>query len=194
MADEEIEKAILFYIIFQNEEYELTEADFVNEKNKKIIQTINELRLEKQEISLLTIDEKLRNADMLEYLSHLGDYIRLSTPQYIYKKLKEYTKKRQIFYLAQKIQTEIGTQTRINDIKTDVYIEKIIADLQKIEFQTEKEESFTMQVVDTLTIIEKNINKKEDYSLYTGFFDLDNLTDGLHNGELTVVGARPRSR
>ena len=54
-----------------------------------------------------------------------------------------------------------------------------------------KENNFVEQISSTLELIEKNLNKKEDYSLYTGFFDLDAITDGLHNGELTVVGARP---
>lgn len=193
MYDVEIEKAMLFYIIFDNEQYELTEKDFVDERNKKIIKAINELKIQKQEVSLLTLNEKIKECAMLEYLAHLGDYIRTSTPQMVYKRLKEYTKKRQIFNLAQKIQMEIGMENgrKIENIEADVYIEKIITELQKIEFQTEHEENFTMQVIDTMTFIENSINKKEDYSLYTAFFDLDDLTDGLHNGELTVIGARP---
>lgn len=193
MYDTEIEKAMLFYIIFDNEQYELTEKDFVDERNKKIIKTINELKIQKQEVSLLALNEKMKDYAMLEYVAHLGDYIQTSTPQMVYKRLKEYTKKRQIFNLAQKIQMEIGMENerKIENIEADVYIEKMISELQKIEFQTEHEENFTMQVIDTMTFIEQSINKKEDYSLYTGFFDLDDLTDGLHNGELTVVGARP---
>lgn len=48
------------------------------------------------------------------------------------------------------------------------------------------------QIVDTATEIEKNYNKRNDYSLYTGIYDLDDLTCGLHNKELTIIGARPR--
>ena len=45
--------------------------------------------------------------------------------------------------------------------------------------------------------IEKTIRKlknKNDYSLYTGISDLDDKILGLHNGELTIIGARPRCR
>ena len=94
--------------------------------------------------------------------------------------------KRQIFNLAKQIQMEVRDEEEI-----DVYAEKTISKIQKIEFQTEKENNFTEQISTVLELIEKNLNKKEDHSLYTGFFDLDAITDGLHNGELTVIGARP---
>ncbi len=35
MNDEEIEKAVLFYIIFKNELFDLSEKDFTNQCNKK---------------------------------------------------------------------------------------------------------------------------------------------------------------
>ena len=44
MNDEEIEKAVLFYIIFKNELFDLSEKDFTNQCNKKIINAINELK------------------------------------------------------------------------------------------------------------------------------------------------------
>ena len=185
MYDEEIERAILFYVIFEKREFELTEEDFSIQIHKKIINAIRKLKLEKKEVSMISINEILEE-DSIRYLAFLNTYIAGTDADAIYESLKEYTKKRQVFNLANKIINEIK-----NSDNSDIYIEKIISDLQKIEFQTNKEESFVSQVVETAKTIEKKINKKEDLSLYTGFFDLDDLTDGLHDGELTVVGARP---
>lgn len=188
MNDEEIEKAVLFYIIFENEIFDLSEKDFTNQCNKKIINAINELKARQEEISMLTVQSKINSEPdkVLKYLSGLGDYIRKTSAQTAYEMLKDKTKKRELLELAKKIQKEIE---QIEDI--DVYLEKSISELQKIEFQTEKEENFIDEVAKTATKIEQNINKKQDYSYYTGFFDLDDLTDGLHKGELTIVGARP---
>lgn len=188
MYDEEIEKAILFYMIFQGEQFELTEKDFINTTNQKIIKAINELKLQKEEISMLTVKNKIdeKSNEILRYLAFIGDYVSRTSPQTAYKILKEYTKKREVFNLAKQMQMEVRN---IED--SDIFIEKAISELQKIEFQTEKDESFAEQVAKTAEMIETSIRKKKSYDYYTGFFDLDALTDGLHQGELTVIGARP---
>jgi len=192
MYDEEIEKAMLFYAIFHGEQFELTEKDFINPTHKKIIQAINKLKKKKEEISILTIKNEINDnssSSILAYLSILGEYVSNSSPETIYKILKDYTKKREIFNLAQRIQIEIKEAESPN-----LFIEKTIADLQQIEFQTQQEEDFISQVVKTIELIEKNMTNKKNYDLHTGIFDLDALTDGLHEGELTVIGARPRCR
>lgn len=187
MYDNEIEKAILYYMIFQEEEFNITEVDFVNVVNQKIIKAINELKARKEEVSILAISTKVKDEkDIINYIATLDDYIATSTPETIYKILKEYTKKRQAFRLSREIQETVKNAENI-----DIYIEKIIKQLQNIEFQTEKEVDFKEQIIKTIQDIENNINKTEDRSLYTGYFDLDSLTDGLHNGEFTVIGARP---
>lgn len=190
MADEEIEKAVLFYIIFKNEEFNVTENDFISDKNKQILKAIKELKLKKEEVSMLTIKNKLNSKDdkILKYLSDLGTYIYKTTPQTAYEILKDNTKKREILTLSRKIQKEL-----IKEEEVDIYIEKLISELQKIEFQVQKEESFTNMLAKTAKTIEENINKQKNYDYHTGFFDLDGLTDGLHGGELTIIGARPRS-
>lgn len=189
MFDDEIEKAVLFYLIFDDKDADLTEADFLNPAHKKIINAINILKVRKEERTILTvrnaIDENSNQA--LEYLANLGNYISNTSFETAYKLLKKYTKKRQVVDLARKILIEIN-----EDEDPDVFIEKQMSQLQKIEYQTEVDNNFVQQVADTVGEIEKNINVKKNYDLYTGIYDLDDLTDGLHNGELTIIGARPR--
>lgn len=191
MIDEEIEKAILFYIIFDNEEFDLTQKDFTNKENKKIIKAINELKAKKEEISMLTIKNKIdaTNQEILIYLSNLGQYTYQTKPYTAYKILKDKTKKRELLELTRQIAKQIKDIENI-----DIYIEKVIGKLEKIQSQTQEEETFVELVSKTADLIEKNINKKKNYDFYTGFFELDSITDGLHEGELTIIGARPRSR
>lgn len=190
MIDEDIEKAILFYMIFENEEFDVTEKDFTSKENKKIIKAIKVLKSKQEEVSMLTIKNKInsQNSKILKYISNLGQYIYKTNPQSAYKILKDNTKKRELFELTREIREKIATENEI-----DIYIQKLTTALQEIEAQTQKEDIFIDLVSKTAKQIEENITKKKNNDYYTGFFDLDALTDGLHGGELTIIGARPRS-
>lgn len=188
MWDEELEKAMLFYVIFEKEDYLLDQEDFVNERNKKIIRAINELKAEKQEISIMSIKSKIRanGKQVLDYLTSLGEYIRTTSAEEVYSKLIELSKKRKLLKLLEKEKQEVVDCKNI-----DILAEKIIKDINKIEQINEKEKTFVEQVADVMGKIEENTLKGTDYSLYTGITDLDNITCGLHKQELTIIGARP---
>lgn len=187
MQDEEIEKAMLYYLIFENYECELIDTDFTTRLNKKIFKAIQNLKQAKEEITMLTVKNKLTDEkNILSYLATLSENIYSTTAESVYKKLIELTKKRQM----QKLLNE--SATKIKDAENiDIDIEKVIKELNKIEDREIKEESLKEQIIDTLDMIEKNMKNKNDYSLYTGMLDLDQLTCGLHNEELTIIGARP---
>lgn len=187
MQDEEIEKAMLYYLIFENYECELIDTDFTTRLNKKIFRAIQNLKQAKEEITMLTVKNKLTDEkNILSYLATLSENIYSTTAESVYKKLIELTKKRQM----QKLLNE--SVAKIKDAENiDIDIEKVIKELNKIEDREIKEESLKEQIIDTLDMIEKNMKNKNDYSLYTGMLDLDQLTCGLHNEELTIIGARP---
>ena len=187
MQDEEIEKAMLYYLIFENYECELIDADFTTRLNKKIFKAIQNLKQAKEEITMLTVKNKLTDEkNILSYLATLSENIYSTTAESVYKKLIELTKKRQM----QKLLNESATKMKDAE-NIDIDIEKVIKELNKIEDREIKEESLKEQIIDTLDMIEKNMKNKNDYSLYTGMLDLDQLTCGLHNEELTIIGARP---
>lgn len=188
MYDEELERAMLYYVIFEQEQYALDETDFINERNKKIIKAINELRAEKKEISMLSIKSKIKanGNQVLEYISSLGDFVRTSSAENVYSELISLSKKRKIFDLLQSKVSEIADAENI-----DVLAENIIKQINSIERLNEKEQTFSEQVLNTVSALEENYNNKNDYSLYTGLMDLDNKICGLHNQELTIIGARP---
>lgn len=188
MYDEELERAMLYYLIFEQEQYSLDETDFINGRNKKIIKAINELKAEKKEISMLSIKSKIKanGSQVLEYISSLGDFVRTSSAENVYSELISLSKKRKIFDLLQSKASEIADAENI-----DVLAENIIKQINSIEQLNEKEQTFSEQVLNTVSALEDNYNNKNDYSLYTGLMDLDNKICGLHNQELTIIGARP---
>lgn len=190
MYDEEIEKTILYYLIFEKEEINLAEKDFFLMKNKQIYKAIEELKRKREEVNMLSIKEKIEGKDVeiLAYISEIAQSKYGVSLEYGYKKLKELSKKRELIKFQKELEETIK-EKRIEDV--EIYIEKLISKLQKIKLESEKEESFVETVVKAVEEIERNVKKKEDYTFYTGFFDLDRLTDGLHEGELTIIGARP---
>lgn len=188
MSDEELEKAMLYYLIYEQEDYILDETDFAFERNKEIIKAINELKAEKKEISIISIQNKINanNKQVIEYITSLSEYVYATTAEAIYNQVIELSKKRKLLTLMQQSISEILEAENI-----DIFIQDKIKQINKIAEINEKERTFLEQVVETSTEIEKNTLEKPDYSLYTGITDLDKMICGLHKQELTIIGARP---
>ena len=188
MSDEELEKAMLYYLIYEQEDYVLDETDFAFERNKRIIKAINELKAEKKEISIISLQSRIsaNNKQVIEYLTSLSEYVYATTADYIYNQVIELSKKRKLMELLQKSITELMEVENI-----DIFMQDKIKQINKIAEIDEKEQTFVEQVVETSTEIEKNTLQKPDYTLYTGITDLDKMICGLHKQELTIIGARP---
>ena len=71
MYDDEIEKAVLFYMIFKNCEFEVTESDFFNKANQLIAKAVNQLKSKDNEISIIAIADRINGnrTKIFEYLS-----------------------------------------------------------------------------------------------------------------------------
>lgn len=187
MFDEEIEKVVLYYIIFENADTPITEDDFVYDRNKKIATAIIELRKEKKEISMISVKGKIKanQKQVLEYISNIGNNIYGTSLDEAYIKLKNLTKKRKMYNLAHDILQNIENED------ADIYSQKVIKELNEITNESDKEEKLIDQISNAVMRIEDNWRNRNDYSLYTGIFDLDDKLCGLHNQELTIIGARP---
>lgn len=190
MYDEEIEKTVLYYIIFENEPINVNEEDFFMIKHKQIINAIEKLKAKKEEINVLSIKNAIKgkNTEILSYISVIAESKYGTSINYAYRELKRLSKKRSLIKLSNEIQKNIQTET-----EPEIYIEKIIKQLNAINQEGEKEKKFLDIVCETSDLIEKKRiqGSKYDYKYFTGIFDLDKATNGLHEEELTIVGARP---
>ena len=188
MYDEEIEKAVLYYMIFEGKDFNISTNDFMTNRNRQIAEAIIQLKSEKKDISLLSIAGKIKGnqSEVLSYISKFSEYVFGTSEELVFNRLIDYSKKRQLYELLKKTEKEIQESSEI-----DVFIEKMINSLSKIQSRNEQRSVFSEQVSDTMKYIEDSYNKRADYSLYTGLIDLDKKMLGLHNQELTIIGARP---
>lgn len=192
MYDEEVEKTVLYYLIFEKEEINLSEEDFFITRNKLIFRAIQELKREKIEVNLLSIKDKIKGKDVeiLKYISMIAESRFGSSLEYAYKELKRLSKTRKLVKIEKEIEKDFK-EKNIDDI--EVYIEKTIKKLKEINEEGHQEETFKDVVLETSDIITKKYIQKENYEnkYTTGIFDLDGTTNGLHPEELTIIGARP---
>lgn len=188
MYDEEIEKVVLYYLIFEKEEVSLKEEDFFLVKNKRIYNAIKELKRKKEEVNILSIKSNINGKDIeiLEYIGNIAESRYGTSLEYAYKKLKELSKRRELLNLNKEIEKDINSKN-IDNI--EIYIEKQIKKLKEINEEGQKEETFKDVVKETSDIITKKFLQKENYEnkYTTGIFDLDEATNGLHEEELTII-------
>ena len=192
MYDENIEKTILYYLIFEKEEINLKEEDFFLAKNKQIYKAIKELKNKKEEVNVLSIKDKIdgKDTDILKYISDIAESKYGTSLDYAHKTIKILSKKRALLKFNKELEKDISNNS-IDNIET--YIEKQIKELKEINEEGQKEETFKDIVSQTSDIITQKYLQKENFEnkFTTGIFDLDKATNGLHAEELTVIGARP---
>lgn len=203
LYSKEVEESILGKIIVFEECRSyikfLNERDFFVDINRYIFEILQNLAESNSPIDLLNIKEKAKEKKLnvveiyrksVELVS--GAYIAVDM-QYYVQKLKNYSTRRELERKAREIIEKVreeSLETDATEIKKEC-MEKI-AEIQT-EVINSREDTMQNVMLETTEDIEKKFRKKADYTYKTGFFELDKATEGLHEQELTIIAARPRS-
>lgn len=176
----------------------LDEDDFYIEIHKKIFKIIKELEEQNNPINIISLKElakskKLDEKKIFSYLIEITSNIVTSTNiEYYISKLKNYSIRRNIIQKSQKTindMYEVNSDVDAEEIKKNAI--QVITDI-KTNSKIDNEEYEMLYVMkETLEDIDRKYNKRNDYKYHTGFFELDKVTDGLHEQELTLIAARP---
>ena len=176
---------------------ELTPDMFYSDANKKIFEAIKELYDNKTPIDITTLSDvldKKKNLSAiggLEYISDVIDSVATaSNLDYYMKIVKEKAVVRNLIETATDIVTDAYEDredvTGLLD-NAEKNILNVVRSRQTSEFRSIKEVLRSAQ--EQLEYISQN--KKAISGLETGFYDLDEATSGLHEGELIIIAARP---
>jgi len=170
---------------------------FYDLRHQTIYETLAEMFNTRQAIDLITVQQNLKNRQLLEqvggipYLSQLQDSVPSAANLSYYL---EHVREK--FLLRKMIQTCSGVVGRIYDYEGEV--DQLLDEVEKevLRVNESRVQSNVQGVKDLVThaidTIEHFFNRKGELSgLATGFQDLDKMTDGFHGGEMIVIAARP---
>lgn len=185
-------------VIQDNSKYinSLEAQDFYSKTNKAIFSLMKELNDKDETVDLLTVKElgvtkKFNGIKLLETMTDMTDKLVYAgnIDKYI-KILKNLSVKRKIFNTAKKVCEEIS---EVDPNKDEIEVKNEV--VQKfLNIKTNKKNSNAEMkdvMLETLKDIDDKYQKRDDYSLRTGYLDLDKIIEGLHEQELTLLGARP---
>ncbi len=198
----EAEKAVLGSIMLRpesiNEVMDVINPDvFYSQRHRIIYETVLKLYSEGQPIDLISVSEKLKNANKLDqaggrvYLTELTDSVPSSA------NIKYYA---DIVVSKHTLRSLIEASERISALgyNEDQAIENILDEAEKKIFNvTNKNDARTLvSIKETLggaweRIDHLHKNKDQIRGVKTGFKGLDNLLAGLQKSDLIILAARP---
>ena len=168
---------------------------FYNERNRKIYTAMQALFNAASPIDLITVYDymeknNLSDIETLPYLSTLNSLLPSGANYMHYAKIvfRDMTLRNVITKCNQIIEKAYDSSDEEDVI---YYAEKLIYELSKSMSKNELEHisKATIEVMERIEKLKKDKNAMR--GLYTGFRLLDKVTNGLQNGDLIILAARP---
>ena len=195
----EAEQSLLGAMLIDREAAEtaletVIENDFYQEAHRRIFRTIATLVEQGQPVDIVTMAERLRQADALEqvggasYISTLANSVPTAANAASYAAI--ITEKAQLRRVI-RVATEAAQQAY--EGKTEA-VDTLQAGAMDIETQCMKVEpvSYRDMASEVFDIIEGRYNRKNPITgVPSGFVDLDDQTSGFQAGELAILAGRP---
>ena len=201
LYSEDVEKNVLGCMLVFNENHryikKLEEEDFAIGIHRTIFKLIQELNKEEKPIELLSVKEKAKNNNLNEkeifnYLINItSNLITSSTFEFYLKKLKNYSVRRKIIKKSRELMQsmyEFNSEENAEEIKKNAI--NTITDIKIDDIDTSSDDMNEV-MTESFKDIENKYANRNDNKYKTGFFELDKVTDGLHEQEFTIIAARP---
>jgi replicative DNA helicase len=198
----EAEQSVLGAILLENQAMNkaleiIVQLDFYKETHRRIFGAMLDLYERGEAIDLITLTDVLRQKNELEqvggasYLTSLVNLVPTAANVKLHAKIiHEKALLRNLIQVSTDLVTRgMEATERVEDLldEAERHIFSISEKKSRPAFVSIKE-----IVKDSFEIIERRYEKKEKVTgLPTGFVDLDDLTAGLHPGDLVVVAGRP---
>lgn len=170
---------------------------FYDLRHQTIFGALIEMYDARQAIDLITLQQHLKNRQLLEevgglaYLGSLSDAVPSAANLAYYLDIVQ-----EKYLLRKMVQVCTETVNRIYEHEGEVaqLMDEIECDILRVSESRVQLQTITIKelVHQAINIIEKSQKGKGGLSgLGTGFIDLDRITNGLHDGEMIVIAARP---
>ena len=175
----------------------LTNDSFFLEKHSKIFSAIKELTTKNIPVDITTLTSKLKDDNTLneiggiDYLTEILDLTPTAANIDYYLNIVE---DKSILRNLINEATEIATMGYANELSVTETLDK--AESKILNIVKNRKSSEFKQMPEIITEIKENLeklaaNKGKISGIPTGFYDLDNITDGFHENELVIIAARP---
>jgi replicative DNA helicase len=170
---------------------------FYDLRHRAIYELLTEMYDRKEAIDIITVQQALKDKQQLDavgglaYLASLPDAVPSAANLAYYV---EIVREKHVLRRMIGTCTEVVGRAYEHQGEVDALLDEVERDILRISGERISTES-----PDIKKLVHRAIHIIEDYhqrqgklgGLATGFMDLDKMTDGLHEGEMIVIAARP---
>lgn len=176
----------------------LKSEDFYNPQHQAIFDVVHGLHNNNKPIDIITVSEQLQIQNIMDdiggftYLSHMINIVpTTSNIKHYIKIVEEKSIRRQLIKQSSYIQEKAYEQEYDNsiDLKNDAL--EIISKIDTNDKNKNRSIKKTSEELDFDINRKRNQDNNSEEKYYTGLIDYDYWLDGLHEQELTIIGARP---